>query len=211
ETFPGDRPRKIAVRAALPVACVASMYNRYAACFGRLSMFVAGLLDDSLHCAVSLTRNPVAAALAVDGGLADPLDGGVSHRLCDRVGVEVVARGLGEQEDILMAFGAAVPYAFRDGVRFGPDDVLTQVPPVCLQGKCDPPGHTDKVLLLKSRHGRSPAIFFAYTPANILVLERSAASASSTGGIRVPQIQPQNPVILQHAPYLTEQIGRAHV
>ena len=68
----------------------------------------------------------------------------------DRLAVEVVPPAVGQQEDVLVRLGAAVFHTLGHGVRFVPDDVLTQIPPVGLQRERYAPRNADEVFGLET-------------------------------------------------------------
>ena len=64
----------------------------------------------------------------------------------NRAVIKVIARLFGEQEEILVRPDAAVGDRLRQGVGLVPDDVLTQIPAVILQGQGEPPRDAEQVL-----------------------------------------------------------------
>ena len=82
--------------------------------------------------------------------------------------IKVIARLFGEQEEILVRPDAAVGDRLRQGVGLVPDDVLTQIPAVILQGQGEPPRDAEQVL---------------------------GAQVAATRGIAVAKVEPQGAVI----------------
>jgi hypothetical protein len=107
-----------------------------------------------LNCAVRLARHAVRAGLLVKRRLRQPLHGRSSHRLGNRLSVEIVALALRQQEDVFMRLRAAVAHALGHRVWLVPDDVLPQTPAISLKRQSDAPRNADQVFRLEACAGR---------------------------------------------------------
>ena len=143
-----------------------------------------------------LSRLPLGALLPCKV-LPIPPRAAVRYGLTDRRRVKVVARLLGQQEDILVALGTAVPHALRQPVGLGPDDVLPKIPAVRPQGKGQLPGHADQVLVFVA-----PRRMLRRMTAGITSVRRRLTARF--GRVAVPYDHPQGPIGAQHPPHLAK-------
>lgn len=74
------------------------------------------------------------------------------NRLRDGGSIVIVAAGLGQQENMLIAAAWPVLGAFRHGIRLLPDDVRAHIPTVCAQRKGKQPWHANHILCLAALH-----------------------------------------------------------
>ncbi len=177
---------------------------------------VAAIPDQCVVCrkpALGVRPKASISVLAVRaGGFYDPP--GMDCCFLDRVGIEVIARPLGQQEQILMRLGAAVGDAFRHGVRLVPNDVLPQIPAIRLQSEGNAPRDADEVFRLavgrvgfqQSADARPRACGLLVTRVYMRAAVTIAALAASR--IAIPEIQPQRSVIAQHAPHFAKHINQ---
>ena len=97
--------------------------------------FVASVISSGVHAGFVLFVS-VCRSAARDSGV----DGGL-HQL-----VEFVFAWLfGEQKHLLVGLGQPVLTALGHGVRFVPDDLVSQDPAIVDQRECDAPGHTQQM------------------------------------------------------------------
>ena len=129
------------------------------------------------------------------------------NRLRDGGSIVIVAAGLGQQEDMLIAAAWPVLGAFRHGVRFLPDDVRAQIPAVCAQRKGKQPRHADHVLCLAALHLAVEGNDLPRPAVGVLGVEGFALIALS--GIGVRDVQPKGAVRRENAPDLMEDAGQA--
>ena len=121
------------------------------------------------------------------------------HGLFDSTGVKKIALRFGEQENVFMAPGAAVPDALRDAPGLVPDDVLAQIPAVRAQGKGQRPGDADQIFWL-----HSPGCLRALVrrPGGELFIKVPVFSAAA--GVAVPDVESQGAIGAQHPPHLSK-------
>ena len=129
------------------------------------------------------------------------------NRLRDGGSIVIVAAGLGQQEDMLIAAAWPVLGAFRHGVRFHPDDVRAQIPAVCAQRKGKQPRHADHVLCLAALHLAVEGDRLTGPAVGVLGVEGFALIALS--GIGVRDVQPEGAVRRENAPDLPENGSQA--
>ena len=129
------------------------------------------------------------------------------NRLRDGGSIIIVASGLGQQEDMLIAAAWPVLGAFRHGVRFLPDDVRAQIPAVCAQRERQHPRDADHVLCLAALHLAVEGDHLPRPAVGVLGVEAIPLIALS--GIGVRDVQPEGAVRREDAPDLTEDAGQA--
>ena len=81
----------------------------------------------------------------------------------------------------------AIAHTLWQGVWLRPHDVTSQVPPVSLEGKGNPPGNTDQVFGLESR-GDGQSIHAGQRTMDVLVAP--IASSATAARVGVAQIEP---------------------
>ena len=110
--------------------------------------------------------------------------------LRDRASVIVVAPSFAEQKNVFMRAGRAVADRFGHRVGLGPNYIGAQIPAVGLKGEGHAPGNADKVLGLEARMVQ-PALARARAP------------------IRIPENEPQDAVVTEHAAHLAEDVDQS--
>ena len=129
------------------------------------------------------------------------------NRLRDGGSIVIVAAGLGQQEDMLIAAAWPVLGAFRHGVRFHPDDVRAQIPAVCAQRERQQPRDADHVLCLAALHLAVEGNDLTGPAVGVLGIEGFALIALS--GIGVRDIEPEGAVRREDAPDLPKNGSQA--
>src|SRR6185369_5349430 len=145
-------------------------------------------------------RAAVVVRRAADVGAAAESARGLVRcaRLADGLSVVEVPLPLAEQEQILVGPRRPVPHRLRHRVGLAPDDVHPKRPLRRLEGEGDAPGDAEEVLRAQAgwAHFHRPR----------RVLRIRCARLPSTGGVAVPQVQPEGPVIAQHPVNLGEHL-----
>ena len=122
--------------------------------------------------------------------------------------IVVIVLLLGQQEDVLMCLGAAILHTLGHGVRLVPNDVLTQIPSVRLQGKRNPPRDADEILLLQSllilAVGRNE--IGGHTARVAVGYRLRGRGTVLCAHVRVAKVQPQGSIVPQDATNLTEDL-----
>ena len=156
---------------------------------------------------VLLTGNIRGIFVACTKSALHPRRSGGRNRLRDGSSIVIVAAGLGQQENMLIAAAWPVLGAFRHGVRFHPDDVRAQIPAVCAQRKGKQPRHADHVLCLAALHLAVEGDRLPRPAVGVLGVEGFALIALS--GIGVRDVQPEGAVRRENAPDLPENGSQA--
>jgi len=101
-----------------------------------------------------------------------------------------------------MRLGAAIPNAFWHRVRFVPDDVLSKVPTIGLQGKGHLPWDANEVFWLEAIWNDTSVLMLKVP----FVVLRSQVScwAFSASSVAVSEIEPERSVIAQYSLHFTE-------
>ena len=156
---------------------------------------------------VLLTGNIRGILVACTKSALHPRRSGGRNRLRDGSGIIIVAAGLGQQENMLIAAAWPVLGAFRHGVRFHPDDVRAQIPAVCAQSKSKQPRDADHVLCLAALHLAVEGDHL--TGPAVGVLGVKAFSLIALSGIGVRDVEPECAVRRENAPDLSENGSQA--
>ena len=109
-----------------------------------------------------------------------------------------VLLGLGKQENMLVAAGAAVFHALRHGVILHPDDVVAQIPAGITEGKRQHPRNADHVLRLAALNLVVES--HSLTVSAIGVLRVNKVTLIAFSGVGVRDVQPERSIRTQNAP-----------
>ena len=111
-----------------------------------------------------------------------------------------------------MTLGASVGHRFGHTIIFRPYYVLPQIPPIGPERKCDHPGNPDQVFgLAVVRRWCSPEaihhlLIWADSLPSIQCAFIGRWAVFTTARIRISQIQPKRPFLLQHPPDFPEDL-----
>ena len=121
-----------------------------------------------------------------------------SNRLGDCLVVKEILLGLGEQENMLIAAGAAVFHALRHGVILHPDDVVAQIPAGIAEGKSQHPRNADHILRLAALNLVVESHSLTVSAIGVLRVNKFALIAFPGVGVR--DVQPERSIRTQNAP-----------
>ena len=109
-----------------------------------------------------------------------------------------VLLGLGKQENMLVAAGAAVFHALRHGVILHPDDVVAQIPAGITEGKSQHPRNADHVFRLAALNLVVESHSLTVSAVGVLWVNKVTLIAFSGVGVR--DVQPERSIRTQNAP-----------
>jgi hypothetical protein len=122
--------------------------------------------------------------------------------LLHRFVIVTVLLRLREHKKVFVGAGGPVADTLRHGVRFVPNNVAAQEPSVVLQRQRQPPRHPKQVFVFEPWRVVRPHIHRAV---GVLLIRR--APAAIPAGVSIADIQPEDPVRLEHALYFGKHDG----
>lgn len=136
--------RSVIIRAA--ALCAVELFGGLRVLFSAITRLA------SLHVPVRLSYRPCAARLMLDV-LLQSRQRTFRARFRNCFCVVIIARLFREMKNVLVRPCTPICYALRHRVRFRPNNVLSEIPPSCLQRERELPRNTDEILRFNLGHG----------------------------------------------------------